>query len=88
MINDRKSVSGRPRPETSWVARTRVTLITFLIIAFILLVYEHRVHLFTDNTLLVVLLLLCVGVHFFMHGGHGSGNNGRSSSDDKGEDDA
>jgi len=41
-----------------------------------LLGYEHRVHLFVGNGLLVLLLLGCVGMHFFMHGGHGGSHKG------------
>lgn len=51
--------------------RLGTVLIAFLAIAGLLLVYEHRVHIFTGNGVLITLLVLCVGMHFFMHGGHG-----------------
>lgn len=46
-------------------------VIGFLFIGGLLLAYEHRVHLLTGNALIVALLLLCFGMHFFMHGNHG-----------------
>ncbi|MGE0651574.1 MAG: DUF2933 domain-containing protein [Alphaproteobacteria bacterium] len=51
--------------------RLGTVLIGFLAIAGLLLLYEHRVHVFTGNGILITLLVLCVGMHFFMHGGHG-----------------
>ncbi|WP_240611551.1 DUF2933 domain-containing protein [Roseovarius nitratireducens] len=36
-----------------------------------LLAFEHRVHIFGGNGFLALLLLGCVVMHFFMHGGHG-----------------
>lgn len=59
-----------------WRSRTGTTFLVFLAIAALLLGYEHRVHLFVGNGLLVLLLLGCVGMHFFMHGGHGSSHDG------------
>ena len=38
-----------------------MVLITFLVVAGLLLAYEHRVHIFTGNGILIVLLALCVG---------------------------
>lgn len=57
-----------------WKSRTGVVLIAFLAIAGLLLAYEHRIHIFTGNGFLVGLLLACVVMHFFMHGGHGGGH--------------
>jgi hypothetical protein len=65
-----------------WTSRAGRVLIAFAAVAALLLVYEHRVHLFTGNGLLVVLLALCVGMHFFMHGGHGGHGGGNRNSDD------
>jgi Na+/glutamate symporter len=53
-----------------------IALLVFFAIAALLLGYEHRVHLFVANGLLVLLLLGCVGMHFFMHGGHGDSHKG------------
>nr|WP_308341508.1 DUF2933 domain-containing protein [Roseovarius mucosus] len=36
-----------------------------------LLAFEHRVHIFGGNGFLALLLLGCVVMHLFMHGGHG-----------------
>ncbi len=67
-----------------WRSRTGVVLIIFLAVVGLLLAYEHRVHIFTGNGVLIALLILCVGMHFFMHGGHGGhGGHGNSSSDQR-----
>ena len=52
-------------------------LIAFLIVAGLLLAYEHRAHLFAGNAFLALLLVLCIGMHFFMHGGHGGHGGGK-----------
>lgn len=59
-----------------WKSRTGLTLIVFLAVAAILLGFEHRIHIFAGNGLVAVLLLGCVVMHFFMHGGHGGGGHG------------
>jgi hypothetical protein len=59
-----------------WKSRTGLTLIVFLAVAAILLGFEHRIHIFAGNGLIAVLLLGCVVMHFFMHGGHGGGGHG------------
>lgn len=73
-----------------WRSRAGWALIAFLAIAALLLGYEHRVHLFGGNMFTALLLLSCVGMHFFMHGSHGGGHaghggHGRNSKDDTGE---
>ncbi|HXV23186.1 MAG TPA: DUF2933 domain-containing protein [Alphaproteobacteria bacterium] len=69
-----------------WKSRSGAVLIAFLAIAGLLLAYEHRLHIFTGNGLLVALLALCVVMHLFMHSGHGRhGRNGdRHGSDHRG----
>lgn len=57
-----------------WMSRSGITLIVFLAVAAVLISLEHRVHLFGGNSLLALLLLGCIAMHFFMHGGHGDGN--------------
>ncbi len=52
-------------------SRTWTAFLVFTAVIGILLIYEHRVHVFTGNALLFGLLATCIGVHFFMHGGHG-----------------
>lgn len=93
MKEDRMDTHNRsehkpPRPPSFWSSRTGIVLITFLAVAGLLLVYEHRMHIFMGNWFLVALLFLCVGVHFFMHGGHGGhgGGHGRDNSTDDGKD--
>jgi len=71
---------SRHQPEPTggfWTSRTGVVLIAFLAVSGLLLTYEHRAHVFTGNGILIVLLLVCAGMHLFMHGGHGGG--GRDS---------
>ena len=60
-----------------WRSRAGAVLLVFLAIAGLLLAYEHRVHIFTGSGLLIALLVLCVGMHFFMHGAHGAHGGGR-----------
>jgi DUF2933 family protein len=49
-----------------------IVLATFLVVGGLLLIYEHRIHLLTERVFLYALLALCVVVHFFVHGRHGS----------------
>lgn len=65
-----------------WRSRTGIYLIVALLIGGLLLGFEHRVHIFASDWALFLLLLICVGMHFFMHGGHG-GHGGHGSGDDK-----
>ena len=53
-----------------------IGLIISLAIAALLLGFEHRIHLFAGSGFLVLLLLGCVVMHFFMHGGHGGHGGG------------
>ena len=46
-----------------------MTLCVFLAVAGVLLWMEHRAHIL--EYLPVLLLLVCVGMHLFMHRGHG-----------------
>ncbi|SFN98348.1 Protein of unknown function [Roseovarius lutimaris] len=64
-----------------WKSRTRVALIVFVAVAAILLGFEHRVHIFAGNGLIIALLLGCIVMHFFMHGGHGGGGHGGHDGD-------
>lgn len=52
-----------------WGTPTGITLAVFLAAAGLLLIFEHRAHLVGVSPL-VLLLLLCGGMHFFMHRGH------------------
>ena len=63
-----------------WQSRTGITLIVFLVIAAILLGYEHRVHILGSNSGSFLFLFAWIGMHFFMHRGHGGhgGHGGHS----------
>jgi len=79
MMNDE---TDKPAPVKSyWKSRPGTTLIAVLVIAALVLGYEHRIHLFAGYGPLVILLLVCGGMHFFMHGrhgGHGGGGGGQA----------
>lgn len=62
-----------------WKSRTRVFLLIALGIGAFLLAFEHRVHIFGGNGFLALLLLGCVVMHLFMHGGHGGHGGGDKS---------
>lgn len=51
-----------------------LAICVFLAAAGVLLVFEHRVHLLGAWPLLF--LLVCGGMHFFMHRGHGGHSGG------------
>jgi hypothetical protein len=54
-----------------------LVLISFLLIAGVLLFTEHRAHVL--GALIYLPLLICPLMHFFMHGGHGGhGSHGQS----------
>lgn len=50
-----------------WTSRSGMALAIFLVVGVLFLIYEHRIHLLAGNTLIVALLAVCVGVHFFLH---------------------
>ena len=50
-------------------------LCTFLLVAGVLLWAEHRAHILGVLPLLLP-LLICIGMHFFMHRGHGRHGGG------------
>lgn len=63
------------RPASSnhfWASRGGGVLLGFLVIIGFYLVTEHTAHLF--GALPYVLLLACLLMHLFMHGGHGHGS--------------
>ena len=73
-----RNLPPRPRPRTSFLkSRMGVTVLFFLAVGGLLLVYEHRVHVFSGSGLLIFLLLLCSLMHLFMHGGHGHAEHGK-----------
>lgn len=60
--------------------RGRTYLIVALVIGAAVLGYEYRALILTSSALLFLPLLLCVGMHFFMHRGHG--HHGGADRDD------
>jgi hypothetical protein len=56
-------------PQSFWSSRYLIGLIVFGAIATYFLLSEHRAHFF--GALPFLLLLACLLMHFFMHGGHG-----------------
>lgn len=84
MSNHDHSAQEPPPRQSFWKSRAGVAMMIFLAVAGLLLAYEHRVHIFTGNGVLIALLVLCVGMHLFMHGGHGGHGHGNSSKDEEG----
>lgn len=71
-------------PSSFWRTPGGTVLGVFLAIAGLLLIFEHRAHVFGDWVLFLP-LLICIGMHFFMHGSHGGHNHdhhGRQDGDD------
>lgn len=65
-----------------WRSRIGVGTIVFLAIGGFFLVTEHRAHLIPYLGYLPVLLVLaCLPMHFFMHGGHGDHRRAGDTSD-------
>jgi hypothetical protein len=62
-----------------WQKKANLALAVFLLAAGYFLITEHRAHVI--QWLPWVLILGCVFMHLFMHGGHGHGG-GRDSDDD------
>ncbi len=77
---DQANETASTEPQQSfWKSRFGIGLMVVLAIAALLLGFEHRVHVFAGNGFLVLLLLGCVVMHFFMHGGHGGHGGGDKS---------
>ncbi|WP_353621164.1 DUF2933 domain-containing protein [Labrenzia sp. R4_2] len=56
---------------TFWRSRAGVYFVVALTLVGLLLGFEHRDHIFSSGWLIWLPLLLCVAMHFFMHGHHG-----------------
>ncbi|HUG62244.1 MAG TPA: DUF2933 domain-containing protein [Methylomirabilota bacterium] len=63
-----------------FASRANLVLLVFLAVGGFYLVSEHWAHLVGVGPLLL-LLGLCVGMHFFMHGGHGGHGSGSDEGD-------
>lgn len=57
-----------------WRSPVGLLLCGFLAVAAVLLLLEHQAHVLGLWPLLIV--LVCVGMHFFMHRGHGGHDHG------------
>lgn len=68
--------SERKLTGSFWSTRIGVVFIGFLVVAGLLLAFEHRAHILTGEGLLIGLLATCVLMHLFMHGGHGGHGGG------------
>ena len=78
--SDETNSAPQPEPQQSfWKSRFGISLIISLAIAALLLGIEHRIHIFAGNGFLALLLLGCVVMHLFMHGGHGGHGGGDKS---------
>lgn len=79
-MNDDNAPDQSSRAQGSfWRSRFGAVLLAFLVIGGLLMAYEHRVHLFSGNLFPILLLLVCIGMHFFMHRGHGGHGGGDGS---------
>ena len=65
------SASGAPSNRPSRAPSTRLTIVV-LAFGALALGYEYRATILSSALFVWLPLLLCVGRHFFMHGGHGS----------------
>lgn len=65
-----------------WSSPAGFALGVFLLNAGALLWFEHRAHILGALPLLLP-LLICVGMHFFMHGRHGDGHSGHNHGRDR-----
>ncbi|MDH3695431.1 MAG: DUF2933 domain-containing protein [Gammaproteobacteria bacterium] len=61
-------------------SKSNIVLLAFLLIAAYFLVTEHWAHVI--QFLPYTLLLVCVGMHFFMRGGHNHGGGSPADDDD------
>lgn len=77
--------SARGDRPAFWRSPGGIAFCVFIAVVGLLLVLEHRAHVL--GALPLVLILLCVGMHLFMHRGHGSHGDHGSSGHDGGSDD-
>ncbi len=84
-MQDHDPMRHGPEPAPRfWQSPTGLALSVFLVIAAILLGYEHRIHIFGGAYGSLVFLAAWVGMHLLMHrghGGHGSHGGHRGHSD-------
>ena len=61
-----------------WRRKANLAFVAFLVIGGYFLIAEHRAHVI--QWLPWVLISGCLGIHLFMHGGHGHRNGGGDGS--------
>jgi cell division protein FtsW (lipid II flippase) len=62
------------KPRGFWRSKTALAVVGFLLIGAFLLLSEHRAH--ALGFLPLLLILACLLLHIFMHGGHGGHGKG------------
>lgn len=77
--NDRAD-TDKPSKRSSRAPSAR-TIILVLAIGALALGYEYRAAVLSSSLIVWFPLLLCVGIHFFMHGGHGKHRRTREDDD-------
>lgn len=70
------------RPTPFWRSSTGRWTLLGLLVAAVVFGWEYRTALFSSALIIWLPLVLCVGMHFFMHRGHGS-HQGRDIDDDR-----
>lgn len=82
-MTQHKNHESKTSDGSFWKSRAGIILLAFFGAMGLLLVFEHRVHIFTSDGLLIALLGLCIVMHLFMHGGHGGHGGGHGGSNGK-----
>lgn len=68
-------MTEKDEPRVSWLrSKNNIALLVFLSIGSYFLLTEHWAHVI--QALPYLLVLGCIVMHLFMHGGHGHGDNG------------
>ena len=64
---------AQPRSELRAFLRSRwgMGFLAVFCVAALLLIFDHWTHIAESNAVLGALLLACLAMHLFMHGGHG-----------------
>jgi len=70
---------GSQQPKSFWTTTPGIAAIVFSVAAAYFLWTEHEAHVIA--ILPYTFLLLCVGMHVFMHGGHGGHRHGNHGKD-------
>lgn len=81
MTHDRSTPEQEGARRSFWNTPAGFAVCVFLAIAGVLIWLEHRTHILGALPLLLP-LIICVGMHFFMHRGH-SGHHGSGGGQDE-----